>query len=416
MRFDVFMGVVLWIALTGLGYGAFWEFYAHQPPEWKSDIVFSETDPRLAAQLLGAESGPENPTLTVRFIDQGYQGHRSSSPEYVTREQVESTFIGLPNGSKEQWLRLERETHPREHEFEQVLIFQPIPGFQGIDHFTLSLQKPWSSVTAQKVHVPWYQPVAIIGSAIFLIPLLAAIGIAIFLDLTSGESRSPERIKPDTVTKKSEFNMPNEWNDQLITQQILSLHQNSPNVLGYFIHSLIERFILRENDKTAEKRTELILRIVKQLKATKDLQIAIDDLMIHSLEREIRVKTTEIARDDVLDRQQKQQELQELRRQKEKLVEEVEIAKLKKEKRNYEEPKNDDEPKLSAEEIKEQRKTAIYKRMSVRKTEREQKIAEVTEGLPREKWSADLEERVVRMENMYDMADERDLEEVSKLL
>jgi hypothetical protein len=148
---------------------------------------------------------------------------------------------------------------------------------------------------------------------------------------------SPE-AENQSLTSVSRFMpevLPSEWNDQLIVQQIQSLQQRPP-VLSHFIHSVIGRFIIGQNDKTAQKRTQLILSAINQLKATKDLQVAIDDLQIHSLEREIRFTEKEIERNSAQDRLAKQKDLEALRRRKEQLDLEVQIAKLEQEKRGYE--------------------------------------------------------------------------------
>jgi hypothetical protein len=192
--------------------------------------------------------------------------------------------------------------------------------------------------------------------------------------------------------------LPADWNDDLITQQIHSLHQRPP-VLSHFIHSVIGRFIIGQNDKTAQKRTELILSAVRQLKATKGLQIAIDDLQIHQLEREIRFIEKEMEKASAIDRLKKQKELEALRRRKEQLELEVEIARLEKEKRDYEERSQSEkvQPKPSREELRERKKAEIKRK----EKEMAEAIFEITKGVAFDDLTPDDQERVVRIQNYY---------------
>jgi hypothetical protein len=222
-------------------------------------------------------------------------------------------------------------------------------------------------------------------------------------------------VEDQSLTSISTFMpevLPPEWNDQLITQQIQSLQQRPP-VLSHFIHSVIGRFIIGQNDKTAQKRTQLILSAINQLKATKDLQIAIDDLQIHSLEREIRFTEKEIDRNSALDRLAKQKELEALKRRKEQLELEVGIAKLEHEKRGYEERSEPEKAKAqpSREELRERKKAEI------KRTDQEmaEAIFAVTKGRAFDDLSPDEQERVVRVQNYYNDRKARLDEELARI-
>ena len=206
--------------------------------------------------------------------------------------------------------------------------------------------------------------------------------------------------------------LPPEWNDQLIIQQIQSLQQTPP-VLSHFIHSVMGRFIIGQNDKTAQKRTQLILTAINQLKATKDLQIAIDDLQIHSLEREIKFTEKEIERNSALDRLAKQKELEALRRRKEQLELEVGIAKLDQEKRGYEERSEPEKakPQQSRDELRERKKSEIKRK----EQEMAEAVFDITKGVPFDELSQEDQERVVRVQNYYNDAKARLDEELARL-
>jgi hypothetical protein len=205
--------------------------------------------------------------------------------------------------------------------------------------------------------------------------------------------------------------LPSTWDDQHITQRILAL-EHRPPVLAHFINSLKGRFIIGQNDKTAQKRTQLILSVTKQLHATKELRIALDDLQLHELERDIRFKKTELERRSIEDRLAKQQELEDLHRRKERLELEVQIAKLEQEKRGFNEPQsNGDKRKPTRDELRE------AKRSDIRRTEseRDEATLEVTKGVPIDQLSEDDRDRVMRIENFYNDKRVRLEEELAKL-
>jgi hypothetical protein len=190
--------------------------------------------------------------------------------------------------------------------------------------------------------------------------------------------------------------LPTEWNDAQITDQLISLRERPP-ILAHFVDSVIGRFIIGQNDKTAEKRTHLIRTVIGQLEARKDLQVAIDNLQIHSLERAIRFKEKEIEHASLVDRLAKLQELEDLRRQKEKLELEVDIAKLQQEKRNYEKVAEPVRQKQTREELREAKKIQIKQA----ENEAAEAILEVTKGLPFDELSPDDQDRVMRIQNFH---------------
>jgi hypothetical protein len=171
------------------------------------------------------------------------------------------------------------------------------------------------------------------------------------------------------------------------------------------------RFILGQNDKTAEKRTKLIRTVIGQLKATKELRVAIDDLDIHSLEREIRFIQQEIEHAGVVDRRARQQELEELKRKKEKLELEVQIAKLEQEKRGYEPNAETKKPGQSRDELREAKKAEI------KQTDKEmaEAIFEVNCGKAFDELSEDQQERIIRLQNYYNDKKARLDEELSRI-
>lgn len=220
----------------------------------------------------------------------------------------------------------------------------------------------------------------------------------------------PAKSESNTSLSRMNTTLPAEWNDQVVTQQLMALRERPP-VFTHFVHSLIGRFIIGQNDKTAEKRTHLIHTVIGQLKATKDLQIALDDLEIHTLERAIRFKTTQIEHDGLEDRLRNQKELADLKNRKEKLELQRDIAKLEQEKRSYEKR---DEPAKSKPTRDESRQA---KKREMKQTENEmaEAILEVTKGVAFDQLTPDEQDRVMRIQNFYNDKKIRLDEELSRI-
>jgi len=206
----------------------------------------------------------------------------------------------------------------------------------------------------------------------------------------------PPDSQSSTALSRMNTALPTEWNDAGITNQLISLRERPP-VLAHFVDSVIGRFIIGQNDKTAEKRTHLIRTVIDQLNARKDLQVAIDNLQIHSLERAIRFKEKEIEHASLADRLARLQEVEDLRREKEKLELQVDIARLQQEKRNYEKVEEPTKPKQTREEAREAKK----KQIKQAENEAAEAMLDVTKGVPFDQLSSDDQDRVMRIQNFH---------------
>lgn len=98
-----------------------------------------------------------------------------------------------------------------------------------------------------------------------------------------------------------------------------------------------------------------------------------------------------------------------------KWVEETEkrLKELKEEEARLLGVKVDDEPKVNDREGK---KNEIFQRRSNRLLEKEARIRQETGGKARANWTDEETERVKRLENAYEQADARDIQELSKIL
>jgi hypothetical protein len=243
-----------------------------------------------------------------------------------------------------------------------------------------------------------------------------ALLIRLFLvDETPGTAQEshqnlPAKLQSRASISRMNTTLPAEWNDQIVTQQLISLGERPP-VLTHFVHSLIGRFILGQNDKTAEKRTHLIRTVIGQLEATKDLQIAIDDLEIHSLERAIRFKEKHIEHDGLEDRLTNQKQIADLRNNKDRLELEVEIAKLNQQKRTYEKEQEPTKQKPSREEARQAKK----REMKQTENEMAEAILDVTKGVAFDQLSPDEQDRIMRIQNFYNDKRTRLDEELARI-
>lgn len=230
---------------------------------------------------------------------------------------------------------------------------------------------------------------------------------------TTQEPRDKSLAETQSLTRVSQSmhnTLPAEWNDQVVIQRLISMRERPP-VLAHFVDSLIGRFVIGQNDKTAEKRTHLIRTVISQLEARKDLQVALDDLEIHSLEREIRFKEKQMEHAGLVDRQAKGPELENLRRQKEKLELEVEIARLEQEKSSYQKQEQATGRKQTREELREAKKKEIKQT----ETEMAEAILDVTRGTTLDQLSPDEQDRVMRIQNFYNDKKIRLDEELAKI-
>jgi DNA polymerase III alpha subunit (gram-positive type) len=75
--------------------------------------------------------------------------------------------------------------------------------------------------------------------------------------------------------------------------------------------------------------------------------------------------------------------------------------------------KIDDEPRTDTRESK---KNEIFQRRAQRLQEKERRIVEETKGKNSSDWTNEERERVIRLDNAFNQADARDIEELAKLL
>jgi hypothetical protein len=234
------------------------------------------------------------------------------------------------------------------------------------------------------------------------------ISVSIYMLMSPTQTRTPQNyteppidVLPGWSNMDNNPVVPQHWDEQLISQHF-SILRNRPAALSHYFSSVLERFVLRQSDETAQVRTQFLRTQLDQLKLAKELHTALDDLTLHQLERDIRRRTLELQRQDLDNKQQQQQELAQLVHQQEKLKVKLEITKLS---RQIKEEETPSPPPLSTEQQRAQ-KRAFHEAEIARKQDAKRKAVD----------QATTEDEKRRIANMHDDSIEREMEELSKYL
>lgn len=202
----------------------------------------------------------------------------------------------------------------------------------------------------------------------------------------------------------SNISLPPEWNEPAITRQLQQLRDQKPSLIPHYIDSVKERWIVRQDDRTAQVRLQFLKSQIEQLKLAKEFQQTVDDLQLLSLEKTKRIKAIELETEeiDIKKRGLTQKEKLEALREQKKL--ELEIAMLDKQINEIKTPSKPVEPELTAEEKRARDKQACEEHIANYKAEK-QKALKID----------DADERVLRV-NAIDDAIQREMERWAKLL
>lgn len=191
--------------------------------------------------------------------------------------------------------------------------------------------------------------------------------------------------------------LPQRWDEKLITGQLNQVRAE-PDAVSSLIGGLLDRFVLRQEEKTTRERARFLNAELERLKVSelermkllKQCAQAHDDLKLHSLESDIRRRELELKRDDLENRQQRQTELDRLRHR-------LEIAELKKKIRDLETPSSPTvpppvPPQPSREEVNRQKRAALEKRMAEVRAAYSIRIAAATAEPERRRLENELEQ------------------------
>jgi hypothetical protein len=201
----------------------------------------------------------------------------------------------------------------------------------------------------------------------------------------------------------SNISLPTQWDELAITRQLQQLRDQKPNLIPHYIDSVKERWIVRQDDRTAQIRLQFLKSQVEQLKLAKELQQTIDDLQMLGLEKAKRVKTLQLETEQIDHQRRTLTRKEELEALKEQKQTELDIEEIEQKIRTLKNQTKTERP-MTAEEQRAKDRSAC-----------EAKI----QGLKQEKQKAlkidDEDERLLRV-NAVDAALEREYERWAKLL
>ncbi len=118
------------------------------------------------------------------------------------------------------------------------------------------------------------------------------------------------------------------WNESAITAQLIQLRDRTPSMIPHYVASIKERFIVKQDDRTAQARLKFMHSQIDQLKLAKEFQQVKDDLEILSYEREKRIKTLQLETEELDGKRESSSELTKLNTLRERKKMELEIAQL----------------------------------------------------------------------------------------
>lgn len=197
--------------------------------------------------------------------------------------------------------------------------------------------------------------------------------------------------------------LPAQWDEVAITRQLQQLRDQRPALIPHFVESVKERWVLRQDDRTAEMRLRFLKTQIEQLKLVQQFQQTVNDIELLLLEKTKRIKALQLETEELEIRRRgltQKERLESLRDQKKM---ELEIAQIQREIENLKSPSKP-EAQLTPEQQRAKDKAAC-----------EAKIA----SLKQEKQSAlkisDEAERVLRV-NAIDDALQREMERWARLL
>lgn len=204
----------------------------------------------------------------------------------------------------------------------------------------------------------------------------------------------------------SDVSVPNQWNELDITRQLEQLRQQPPAIVNHYVESIKQRFILRQDDKTALTRLKFLQTQVEQLKLAKEFQQLRDDLEVLVLEKEKRIKTLQLENEELDGKRRVRSQLEEMQSLREQKKIELEIAQLDQQIAGIKYPPKPDQ-RSSPEQERAQKKAACEAKIATLRKEQK----EAVEAIPPE-----LEDQRRKVSSMYADAIDREMDNLRKIL
>ena len=126
---------------------------------------------------------------------------------------------------------------------------------------------------------------------------------------------------------------PPKWDERIIALRIRDL-AHRPGLVGVFIDGICDRFIARQDEKTAAARIKFLRLQLEELQVRKELQKGFDELKFRLAELEIRGLELKLKRNDLTRRLETEAELRDAEHQRDLLRVKLESAQFKKQMRD----------------------------------------------------------------------------------
>jgi hypothetical protein len=219
---------------------------------------------------------------------------------------------------------------------------------------------------------------------IFLILSIACmrLGVMTKKKKTPTEISSAALTHHDPVVHSSEVGssvqtspIPSQWSESAITAQLRQLRDEKPSLIPHFVASVKERFIVNQDDRTAQARIRFMISQIDQLKLAKDFTQLTHDLEILGYEREKRIKTIQLETEEIESKRRNRGPMDALAATRERKKIELEIAQLDQQidgLKNTQKPS----PRPSPEQVRANRHAEIDARL-VKLKEEKQKVLKI---------------------------------------
>jgi len=203
--------------------------------------------------------------------------------------------------------------------------------------------------------------------------------------------------------------VPPRWDKQFILDELERARNEPPSLVAHYIRRLKERFILREERKTAEERLRVLRMATIYNKMEKEARLSEDDLELHPKERTLRELKLDFETGKLRNDIKRQEELDPLEIERDRRKIEADTAKFAK---RIEELNKNPEPRQSPPEGKQKRAIEFEECQNELNQTRKRKVDDLDQKR-REGYS---EEELRRVENYWDDAIREKTELLRKLM
>lgn len=200
--------------------------------------------------------------------------------------------------------------------------------------------------------------------------------------------------------------LPENWNEARITTDLRQLRDDRPSLIPHYVSSVLERFVTKQDDRTAQVRIQFVRSQFEQLKLAKDFQQTMNDLEILSYEKAKRIKTLQLETEELDSKLESRGELDRLASLKKRKEMELEIAKLDQQIADVKNPPKTVPMKTAQQDRAEKR---VFWEAEIARLIQAQRMA--MEAIPE-----DEQDSRIRTGNMYENATENARQQLSKYL